>query len=91
MANVASSYPTVFGGGGRTKQHSAAYREFGETWSYQKIIYEMADEKITQIPQVYETYLNDAMAFLTYLIKKQEMEDEEEKFQDTLRQMKRGR
>ena len=51
----------------------------------------MADEKITQIPQVYETYLNDAMAFLTYLIKKQEMEDEEEKIQDTLRQMKRGR
>ena len=36
-------------------------------------------------------YLSDFFLFLTYLIQKGEMEDEEETFQQTLRKAKRGR
>ena len=36
-------------------------------------------------------YLSDFFLFLTYLIQKGEMEDEEDAFQDTLRKAKRGK
>lgn len=36
-------------------------------------------------------YLSDFFLFLTYLIQKGEMEDEEDQFQETLRKAKRGR
>ena len=51
----------------------------------------MADEKIEKIPQVYQTYLNDAFTYLTYMIKKGEMEDEEDKYQENRRKSMKGR
>ena len=49
----------------------------------------MADEKIEKVAQVKQEYLTDTLTFLTYLIQKGEMEEEEDQFQQTLRDAKR--
>ena len=54
-------------------------------------MYEISDEKIEKVREVYQLYLNDYLTFLSYLIDKQEAEREEDKFQDQLRKMKKGR
>jgi len=41
----------------------------------------MADEKITEVARVKQEYLTDFFFFLTYLIKKQEMEKVEDGWQ----------
>lgn len=51
----------------------------------------MADEKIEKVAQVKQEYLTDTLLFLTYLIKKGEMEDAEDKFQEQRRKAKKGR
>lgn len=50
----------------------------------------MASEKLTEIPTVYQTYLNDTLTFLTYLIKKGEMEEAEDVWQENRRKAMRG-
>ena len=88
---ISDSYPTVFGGGGGNKPHSQAYRDFCAKWGNLKTLYEISDEKAGQIATVYQLYLNDYLTFLSYLIDKQEAEREEDKFQDQLRKLKKGR
>ena len=85
------TFPVVFGSGGRTKPHSAEYRQFGESWGFQKTLFELADEKIEKVAQVKQEYLTDTLTFLTYLIAKQEMEESEDQFQELRRKAKRGR
>lgn len=51
----------------------------------------MADEKIEKIAEINQQYLNDTLTFLSYLITKQEAEEEEDKFQENLRKAKKGR
>ena len=53
-------------------------------------MYEMADNSITKVAQIKQEYLTDAFTFLTYLIKKGEMEEKEEAYQDMLRKAKKG-
>lgn len=86
--DVKDTYPAIFGGGGRTKPHSKAYRDFGETWGFQKTLFELANEEVTKVAQVKQEYLTDTFLFLTYLIQKGEMEDEEDAFQENLRKAK---
>ena len=90
MARVRETFPVVYGGGGSRKPHSAEFRNFSETWGFQKIVFEMADEKIEKVAQVNQQYLSDFFLFLTYLIQKGEMEDQEDKFQENIRKSKRG-
>ena len=54
----------------------------------QKIVFEMADNKITKVAEVNQQYLTDFLVFLTYLIQKGEMEEEEDKFQEMIRKAK---
>ena len=91
MADIRTTFPYVFSSGGSHKPHSQRYREFGQDWSMQKIVFEMADNKITKVAEVNGQYLTDFLVFLTYLIQKGEMEEEEEKFQQSLRDAKRRR
>lgn len=48
----------------------------------------MADNSITKVAEVNQQYIQDTLTFLTYLIQKGEMEEVEEKFQETLRKAK---
>ena len=48
----------------------------------------MADNSITKVAEVNQQYIQDTLTFLTYLIKKGEMEEEEERFQDQMRKAK---
>ena len=88
---ISDSYPTVFGGGGGNKPHSQQYRDFCQKWSNLKTMYEISDEKIEKVREVYQLYLNDYLTFLSYLIDKQEAERAEDEFQNNLRKLKKGR
>jgi len=48
----------------------------------------MADEKVEKIAQIYQVYLTDYFTFLSYMIEKGEMEEQEDAFQETLRKAK---
>ena len=91
LHNVRDTFPSVFSGGGRTKPHSKGYRDFKERWGFIGTIYEIAEEKVEKVKEINQMYLSDFFLFLTYLIQKGEMEDEEDAFQETLRKAKRGR
>ncbi len=90
LHTIRDTFPAVFSGGGRTKPHSQRYREFSEDWGMQKILFELASETLTEIPKVYQEYLTDTLMFLTYTIKKGEMEEEEEKWQEQRRKAMKG-
>lgn len=51
----------------------------------------MADGSFTETNKINQQYARDFLFYLTYLIKKGEMEEIEEKFQDNLRKAKRGK
>lgn len=51
----------------------------------------MANESPSEIAKLKQEYLTDAFLFLTYLIKKQEVDDVEEKWQEARRKAMRGR
>lgn len=88
LHNVKDTFPIVFGGGGRNKPHSKAYRDFKEKWGFVGTLYETVDEKIEKIEKIYQLYLADFLQYLSYMIEKGEMEEEEEAFQETLRKAK---
>ena len=90
VRTFSDAFPVVFKGGGSNKPHSQQYRDFGQGWGFQKIIYEMADNSITKVAEINQQYIQDTLVFLTYLIQKGEMEEAEDKFQETLRKAKRG-
>lgn len=90
VRNIADEYPAVFGGGGRVKPHSPEYRQFSQDWGFQKILLEMANEDITKVAEIYQLYLSDVLLWLTFNIKKNEVQDIEDKWQDQLRKAKRG-
>ena len=91
MDGIRVSYPIVFDGQGRNKPHSQAYREFKEKWGIVDTLYQIAEEKIEKIGEVYQLYVNDFLQFLSYQVEKQVVDDEEDKYQDTIRKAKRGK
>jgi hypothetical protein len=91
VARTRELFPVVFESGGSTKPHSAQYREFGQDWGFQKILFELADEKIEKVAEVQQQYLTDTFTFLTYLIKKGQMETVEDKWQEARRKAMKGK
>lgn len=88
--SIISSYPVIFSSRGSNKPHSQSYRDFAQKWGNLKTLYEICDEKIGKVREVYQEYLSDYFQLLSYLIEKREAEEEEDKFQDNLRKAKRG-
>ena len=88
MVRARDEFPVIFEGGGSHRPHSAEYRQFGQDWGFQKVLFDLADEKIEKVAQVKQEYLTDTLLFLTYLIKKGEMEEKEDSFQENLRKAK---
>ena len=88
MGDVRDTYPTVFRNKGSNKPHSKEFRDFGAKWGSIKTLYEIADEKIEKVGEVYQLYLSDYMQFLTYLIEKGEVDEIEEKVQQALHKAK---
>lgn len=91
MDCIRSDYPIVFEGRGSNKPHSAAYRNFCEKWGHVKTLYEIADEKVEKIERIYQLHLNDYLQYLSFMIEKQQVDDEEDKYQENLRKVKKGR
>jgi hypothetical protein len=85
MVRARDEFPVVFSGGGSTEPHSAEYRQFSQDWGFQKTLFELADEKIEKVAQIKQEYLTDILFYLTYLIKKGEMEKKEDKWQENRR------
>ena len=89
MRTVRDTFEAVYNGGGSHRPHSAEYRQFGQDWGMEKVIFELAGEKLEKVAQVKQEYLTDAFTFLTYLIKKGIMEEKEEKYQQMIRNSKK--
>ena len=89
LHNISDAYPIVFKGNGSHRPHSQGYRDFASKWGNLKTLYEIADEKIEKVGEVYQMYLSDYLQFLSYLIDKGEAERLEDEFQDQLRAAKR--
>jgi len=51
----------------------------------------MADEKIEKVAAIKQEYLSDALLFLSYMIRKSEVDEAEDKFQEQRRKAMKGR
>lgn len=51
----------------------------------------MADEDITKVAEIYQIYLSDALLWLTFKIKKAEVDEIEDKWQEQRRKAMKGR
>lgn len=91
MANIRESYPIVFKGHGSPRPRTAAYTAFKEKWGIIDIFYQMCNEEITKIGEIYQIYLADFLQYLSWSIEKQDAEREQEKYEEQLRKSKRGR
>ena len=89
IKSIFSNYPVIFEHRGSHKPHSGAYRDFAQKWGNIKTLYEVCDEKIEKVKEVYQEYLNDYFQFLSYRIEKYDAEEEEDKFQEQLRKSKK--
>ena len=88
LRDITDSYPIVFGGGRRHKPHSQAYRDFQTKWGFIATLYNSVEEKIEKVGEIYQIHLNDYLQYLTYMIEKGDMEEEEDKFKEQLRKAK---
>ena len=91
VRGLRDTFPSVFAETGSGKLHSDAHRQFGQKWNWTGIAYQMADEKIEKVAEVYQQNLLDALQFLSYLSEKAIVDEQEDKFQERLRKAKRGR
>jgi hypothetical protein len=51
----------------------------------------MANEDITKVAEIYQLYLSDVLLWLTFNIKKNEVQDIEDKWQEQRRKAMKGR
>ena len=91
VRSIIDSYPVIYQSRGSNKPHSAEYREFASKWGNIKTLYEIADEKIEKVAEIYQMYLADYFQFLSYMIEKAEMDEKENAYQDMIRKAKKGR
>ena len=82
-------FPIVFGGGGKFRNHSKAYRDFGRAWGFWKTLYEMASGKIEEIDYIKSTHVTDFLFWLTFMIQKGEADEAEDDYQNNLRKSKK--
>ena len=91
VGGIAEEYPIVFNGRGSNKPRAQEYRDFAQRWGFTKTLYEICDEKIEKIGEVYQMYLNDFLQYLTYMIDKQQAEEAQDKFDEQMRKARKGR
>ena len=89
VKHVSSSFSIIFGGSGGNKPHSQAYRDFQAKWGFLGTLYQMADEKITKVAEIYQEYLVDALQLISYLTERSNVDKEEDKFQEMIRPRRR--
>ena len=90
MADISSSYETIFGESySLHKPTCDAYREFCSRWNWKKIAFEFSDEKIEKVKEIYQIYLTTALEYLTYSIQKNYAEQQQDKFEEQIREQKR--
>lgn len=91
LHNIADAYPIVFKGNGSHRPYAQRYREFSEKWGAIKTLYEICDEKIEKVGEVYQYYLADYLQFLSYLIDKGEAQKAQDEFEEQIRKAKKHR
>lgn len=91
MADIQKEFPALYTNRGTTKQHSKEYRDFHKRWGYQKTLFDLAGESLAQVSVIQQQYLTTTLFWLTYLIDKGEVDEKEDKWQESLRKMKGGR
>lgn len=89
LHNIADSYPIVFSSNGSHRPYAQRYREFSGKWGAIKTLYEICDEKIEKVGEVYQHYLADYLQFLSYLIDKGEAQKAQDEFEEQLRKAKK--
>jgi hypothetical protein len=88
VGGIRDTFPLVFRGGRRNKPHCQAIRDLSENWGFQKVIMDLAHDKIEKVAEINQLYVTDTFTFLTYLIQKGEAEEDEMEFQENLRKAK---
>lgn len=91
LHSIAEEFPNVFSSKGTNRPHSQGYREFAEKWGFVKTLYEVADEKIDKIGEIYQIHINDFLQYMSYMVDKFEAERQEDEFQEMRRKAKKGR
>ena len=91
MDCIRSDYPIVFEGRGSNKPRARAYTQFKEKWGFIDVLYQIADEKIDKIGEIYQIYLADFLQYLSWSIEKIEAEREQDKYEEQIRKSQRGR
>lgn len=91
LHNIHDAYPIVFQSKGSNRPHSPEYRNFCEKWGAFKTLYEVANEKIEKVGEIYQLYLSDYLQYLSYLIDKGEAERVEDAWQEARRKATKGR
>lgn len=91
MHNISSTYTVVFKSGRSTKPRTAEYTEFKEKWGFIDTLYQAADAQGKKVEEIYQDYLSDFLQYLSWCIEKNKAEEAQEKYDEQLRQAKRGR
>ena len=90
MGRAADEYPSVYSNAASRKIHSAEYREFRTSWALQAALFEMADEKPSEIERLRQGYLSDFMQMLTFKIQRAHADEVEDQFQENRRKLGKG-
>ena len=91
MDDVRSTFSVVYSSRGSNKPHCPEYRELSQNWGFQANVFAMANKEPEKIAKIKQDYLTDTLTLLTYLIQEAEAEEKEQKFQQTIKDAKRGR
>lgn len=83
--NARSNIETIFsklfeGGEGSGRQICSAYREFGKQWQFTKMVFQAADNVLSEVMEIRKWYLFDFLTFMTYLIDESVAEEAQRKF-----------
>ena len=84
LSQIYDNYPAVFDERA-SKPVSSQYREFSKKWGWKKTLFSIAQDDITKVKKIQKTHLSTVMEFLSYLYDKNEAEESEMKFQESLR------
>lgn len=90
--SIKDAFPTVWGDRrGNRRPLCQAYREFNESWSWLKTLYNAAEEDFTKVEKINQSYLLDFLQWLSYSIDKGYAEEEQDKYEEQRRKAKRGK
>ena len=91
MVCISESFPDVFSGKGGNKPHCQRIRELGQNWGLEKMVFDAAGEKVSEIFVIRQMYLTDFLTYMTYRIQKADAEEAEYEYQEQLRKARKGR